>query len=119
MIRNLWLIWVMFLFFVLNIIKFNHILYHFIILLHLIFSLSLTKSLFVPYAYVSIESIDCIFLSSFKLKVTLLISLVKTLRLSFLKLCCIFNIDLLLFINSLILSVSVLFSSRYFISFSS
>ena len=82
-------------------IKVNHFLYLFIILLHLISSLSLTKSLLVPHAYVSIESIDSILLSSFELKAILLISSVKTLCLSLLNLCCILNIDLLFFINSL------------------
>ena len=36
-------------------------------------------SLLVPYAYVSIESIDCILLSSFELKAILLNSSAKTL----------------------------------------
>ena len=49
-------------------IKVNHFLYHFIILLHLISSLSLTKSLLFPYTYVSIESIDWLVLSSFELE---------------------------------------------------
>ena len=78
MVRNLWPIWIMF-YYVFNIIKVNHFLYRFIILLHLFSSLSLTKSLLVPYAYVSIESIDCTFLSSFELRAILLISSVKTL----------------------------------------
>ena len=82
-----------FCFFFYNIIKFNH----FIILLHLISSLSLTKYLFVAYAYrISIELIDCILLSSLELKGVLLISLVKTLCRSLLNFCCIFNIDLLI-----------------------
>ena len=37
-----------------------HFLHYFFILLHLVASFSLTKSLLVPYANVSIESIDCI-----------------------------------------------------------
>ena len=65
-------------FFFYNIIKANHFLYRFIIFLRLIFSLSLTKSLLVPYAYVSIDSIHWILLSSFELKAILLISSVKT-----------------------------------------
>ena len=81
--------------------------------------LSLTKSLLAPYTYVSIESVDCILLSLFELKAILLISSVRTLCLSLLKLCCIFNIDLLFFINYLILPISILFFSRYFILFSS
>ena len=56
-------------------------------LLHLISSFSLTKSLLVSYAYVSIKSIDCIILSSSELKAILLISSVKTLCLSLLNLC--------------------------------
>ena len=53
-------------------------LYCLIILLHLITSFSCTRSLLVPYAYVSIESVDWILLSSFKLNAILLISSVKT-----------------------------------------
>ena len=63
------------------------------------YSFSLTRSLFVPYAYVSIKSIDCILLSSFELKAILLISSVKTLYLSLLNLRCVFNIDLLFLMN--------------------
>ena len=74
-------------------------LYCFIILLHLISSLLHTR--FIPCAYISIKSIDCILLSSFEFKAILLILSVKTLRLSLSNLCCIFNIDLSLFINSL------------------
>ena len=106
-------------FFFYKIIKVNHFLYHFIILLHLISSLSLTKYLPVPCAYVSFKSTDCILLPSFELKAILLISSVKTLFLSLLNLCCIFYyflfliiFDLLFFINSLILSVSILFFSK-------
>ena len=114
MISNFWLICIMFFcVFFYNIIKVNHFLYHLITLLHLISSFSLTRSLIVPYAYVYIESIDCILLSSFELKAILLVSSVKTLCLSLLNLCCIFNIDLLFFIISLLfsllLSMSVLF----------
>ena len=57
----------------------NHLLYRFIILLHLITSFSLTRSLLLPYANVPIKSIDCNLLSSFELNAILLISLVKTL----------------------------------------
>ena len=80
-----------------NITKIHYILYCFITLLHLISSLSLTKSFFVPYAYVSIESIDFILLLLFEHKAILLTSLVKTLCLSLLELCWFFNIDLLFF----------------------
>ena len=47
------------------------------------------------YVYVSIKSIDYILLSSFELKAILLVSSMKTMSLSLLSLCCIFNIDLL------------------------
>ena len=83
-----------------SIIKVSHFLYHFIVLLHLTSSLSLIISLLAPCAYVSIESIDCILSLSFELKAILLISSVKTLCLSLLNLCCIFNIDLYFFTNS-------------------
>ena len=97
-----------------NVIKVDHFLYRFIILLHHISLLSLTKFLLVPYAYVSIESIDCILLSSFELKAILLISSVKTLCLSLLNLCCICNISSLFFVNSVRLSMSILFFSNFF-----
>ena len=107
MIRDLWSIRIMFLcFFFCNIIKVSPFLYRSIILLHLVSSLLLTKPSLVPYAYTSIESIDCILLSSFELKAILLISSVETLCLSLLNFCCIFNIDLLLFINYLLFSLN-------------
>ena len=80
-----------------NIIKVNQVLYCFIILLYLISSFLLPRSLLIPYTYVSIESINCILLSSFELKAILLIYSVKTLCLSLLNLCCVFNIILLFF----------------------
>ena len=86
-----------FCFFFYNIIKVNHFLDCFIILLHLISWFSLTKSLFVLYAWVSIESIDCILLSSFELKAIVLISSVKILCFSLLNLCCVFKIISLFF----------------------
>ena len=60
--------------------------YRFIILLHLISSFSLTRSLLVPHVYVSIESIDCILWSSDyrKSKVTYK-KLIKTTKGSFLR----------------------------------
>ena len=83
MIRNFWLIRIMFFcFFFYNIIEVNHFLYCFLILLHLISSFSLTRSLLASYAYVSIKSIDSILLSSFELKAILLIPSLKTLFLS-------------------------------------
>ena len=100
------------------VLKDKHYLYGFIILLHLI-SFLLTRSLLVPYAHISIESIDCILLSSFKIKAILLISSIKTFCFSLLNYCCGFNIDLLLFMNYLsfvlILSTPILFISRGFI----
>ena len=63
-------------------------------------SFLLIRSLLIPYEFISIELIDCILLSSFELKAMLLISLVETLCLSLLNLCCVFNIDLLCFTNS-------------------
>ena len=47
--------------------------------------------------HVFIKSIDCILLSSFEIKRILLISSVKTLYLSLLNLCCVFNINWLFF----------------------
>ena len=108
MVRNLWSIWIMFFYvFFWNIIKVNHFLYRCIMLLHLISSFSLTRSLVAPYAYVSIESVDWILLSSFQLIAILLISSVKTLCLSLLNLCCICNISSLFFVNSVRLSMSI------------
>ena len=52
-------------------------------LLCLIFSFINIRSFLVPYAYVSIESIDHILLSLFELKAILLISSVKTLSFTF------------------------------------
>ena len=122
MIRNLSPIWITFFYvFFCNIINVNNFLYLFIILLHLTSSFLLTRSLLVPYAYVSIESNDCILLSSFELNAILLISSVKTLCLSLLNLCCVFNIDLLFLMNFYhFLKVYLCsFFSRYFILLSS
>ena len=101
------------------IIKINHLLYSVIILLHLISFFSLIRSLLVLYAYVSIKSIDWILLSSFGPKAILLISSVKTFSLSFLNVCCVFNLNLLFLVNSLCfllqlkkLSMTILFFSR-------
>ena len=102
MIKNLEPIWIIFLYVLyFNNIKVNHFFYSFIVLLHLVFSFSFTRYLLVPYAYVSIELIDCIVLLSFELKKILLISSVKTLCLSLLNLCCVFDIDLLFLMISL------------------
>ena len=89
--------YVVFVFFY-NIINVNHFLYSFIILLHFFTSFSLTRSLLVSYPYVSIESIDCILLSSFEINAILLISSVK-ICFSLLNLCWVFNIDLLFLMN--------------------
>ena len=87
--------------FLFHIIKVNQFLYRYIILLNLVSSFSLTKSLLVPYAFFSIESFECILKSSFEIKAILLISSVKTLCLSFLIFCCVFNISLLFLTNYL------------------
>ena len=79
MIRNMWPILIMFFYvFFCYIIKVNHFLYRFIILLHSISSLSLNEFLLISYAYVSIKSNGCILLSSFELNAILLVSSVKT-----------------------------------------
>ena len=71
----------------------------------LVFSFLCIGSLLIPCAYVSIESIDCILLSSFELKLILLISSVKALYLLLLNLCCVcflqifFVLFYLLYIN--------------------
>ena len=98
MVRNFWPIWVMlFYFFFCSIIKVN--LFCIVLLYYYVWSLHfhLTKSLLVPYAYVSIESGDCILLSLFELKVILSISSVQTLCLSLFNLHYVCNIDLLFF----------------------
>ena len=123
MVRNFWPIWIMlFYVFFCNIIKVKLFLYYFITLLELISSLLHTKSLFIPYTYGSIESIDCIILRWFELKAILLISSVKRLCFSLLSLCCVFNIIFWFFMNSfwssLRLSISILFCSKWCILFS-
>ena len=95
MVRNLLPIWIMFCYvFFCNIIKAKHFFYCFIILSHLISSFSFTRYFFVPYTYSflvpSIESFYCLPLSPFQ--AILLISSAKTLCLSLLNLCCVFNI---------------------------
>ena len=116
--------WIMFFHvFFSNIIKVNQLFYRFKVLLHSISSFSLTRSLLVLYLYVPIKSIDCILLSPFELENMVLISGVKSLYFSLLNLCYVFNINLLFLMNSLwsslILSVSALMFSRWFIIFSS
>ena len=104
-----------------KIIKVNRFLYRFIMVLHLISSFSLTRSLLVPYAFVSIGSIYCIILSSFELEAILLISSLKLLCLSLLNLGCVCNINCffmktLSFFNTIYV---ILFFSRWFVLFSS
>ena len=76
--------------------------YCFIILIHFTSSFLPTRSFFIPYAYVSIKSIDCILWSPFEHKAILSISSVKTLCCSLLNLCCVFNISFLAFMYFLI-----------------
>ena len=78
-------------------------------MLHLFSFSTHTKSLFIPYAYVSFKSIDFILLSYFKLGTILLISSVKTLGLLLLNLCGIFNTNLLFLMNCQSLSISISF----------
>ena len=80
--------------------------------MRLVFSFLHRRSVLITCAYVSIESIDYILLSSFELKAILLISLIKTLCLSLLNLCCVFNITFLFFVISLRLSTSIPFFSK-------
>ena len=124
MIRNLRSIWSMFFYvFFCNIIKVNHILYCFIMPLHLIFFFLHTRSLLVLYAYASIESINCTFLSLLALIAILLMSSVNTLCLLLVNFCRDFHINLLSFMNflwvSLRLSIPTLFFSSWPILFSS
>ena len=83
MVRNFWPIWIV-LFYTsfCNIIKSNDFLYHSIIFFRLIFSFSFTRSL-LAHVYISIELIDCILLSSFEIRIILLISSVKHYALHF------------------------------------
>ena len=74
------------------------------------------------YAYIPIESIDCILLSSLAFNPILLTSSVNILCFSSLNLCCYFIINLLLFMSSLWFSLRIytltLFFPRLFILFS-
>ena len=65
-------------------------------------------SLLVPHAYVSVESIDFILLSSFELKAILLITPVKRLCFSLLSLHCVLVL-VYFFTNPLILSILIFF----------
>ena len=75
-----------------NIIKINHFLYCFIILILSVFSFFHIRSLLIPCVYVSIESVDCNLLSAFKLNAILLIYSVKRVCLSLLNLLKLLNI---------------------------
>ena len=79
--------------------------------LHLVSSFFLTRSLLVRYTYVSVKLIDWIILSSFELETILLLSSVKILCFSNLNLFRVFDINLLLFMKSLLyfLRLSILF----------
>ena len=84
MIKNLRTIWIK-LFFMFSFVKKSKLiifLYHFIILFNLIFSFLNARSSFIPYASVSIESVDCILLSSLTLNAVLLTSSIKTMFLA-------------------------------------
>ena len=87
--------------------------------MRLIFSFLHIRSLLIPCAYVSIESIDCILLSSLELKAILLISSVRALCFTLLNLCFFLNISLLFFMNSfwssLRISTSISYFSKWFI----
>ena len=78
--------------------------YHFIILLYVLSSFSLTRLLFIPYVYFSLKSVDYIPLSSFEFKTILFISSVRTPSLSLLNLFCVSNINLLFFCEFFMLS---------------
>ena len=93
--------------------------YYFIILLHLISSrISSTRSLLVPYAYISIELIDSILLPSLALNAILLTSSVNTLCFSLLNHCCdfIYIYIYIYFMNYLWIIYFRLFTSTLFFS---
>ena len=122
MVENLRPIIILFLYlFLCKVIKakdFCTVLLYYIILLHLISSFRLPRSLPNPCAYVSVKSIDCILLSSFELKAILSTSSVKTLCFSVLNLCCIFNIDFYEFFYYLRYLCEFPFFSKCFVLFS-
>ena len=74
--------------------------YGFIILFHLISSVLHTESFLFLYTYVSIELIDCYFLSSLALNAVLSTSSLNTLLFLVTNNCFDFNINLLYFMNS-------------------
>ena len=107
-------IWIMlFYVFFCNIIKVNNFSYRFIILLHLISTFSPNRYLLVPYTYVFIESIDCIPLSSFELNAIFLIFPIKTLCLSLLNLCCVYNNNLLFFYEFFMMFFLIIYTNFF------
>ena len=117
MFVNLRLTWVIFFYvFSRNIIKVNHFLYCFFLMLHLISSFLYARYLFSPYAYAFIELIDCIVLSLLALNLIILISSVNTLYFLFLNLCCDFNFFFFL-INFLWLFLRLTASNLFFFFF--
>ena len=122
MIRNLWPIWIMFLYVLFcNIIKVNHfciaLLYCFILSLLYCFIIATFNLFFFTYKSFALYGTTAAFykipLSSFELEATL-ISSVKTLCLSILNLCCVFNISL--FFLFLFFFSKLSFFSRWVIS---
>ena len=98
------------------IIKVKHFCDFFIILLHLMSSFLHSRSLLIPCAYVSIESIDRILLSSFEIEAILLNSSVKAFCFSLLNLCYVFSISLLFFMNSYLTSLRLPISNLFFLN---
>ena len=106
--------------------KLNHFVCCFIILLHLVFSSLHIKYLLVPYTYISIESIDCIILSSLELNAILVTSSINSFWLSLrLSTLTFFLVVLLLFSTWVFLkqflyysNLSFLFMRHFFVSFS-
>ena len=96
MIKNFYPTWIMsFYVFSCNIIKFTRFCNVLLDCYILIFSFSDTSSLFLPYAYVSIELVDFIILLSLGLNAILLPSSVRRLCFSLLNIFVDFNINLL------------------------
>ena len=83
-------------------VRFSYVLQNrLIVLVHLISTFLFIRSLLLPYAYVPIASTDYISLSSLAFNAIFSSSSVNTLCFSLVNPCCDFNINLLLFINSL------------------
>ena len=107
MTKNFWPIYIVFFyFFLLQHRKVNHLVHYILCINHLV--LSLTKSLPVSYAYVSIESTDCITLSSFHI--------ISTLCLPLLNFCFIFNIDFFFykFFNTIYVSFTFFLNNLFY-----